>query len=136
MMLTAINTQFDELDEFTTFRAGLDAYLKVLSTVFAQASSTKSALIELHASILRHARSDLAPKEHLAAAAVLFGLTRAVQQARRAVPDSAVFNTVAYIVQATRTRIYQAEHGEHLELARSWMAHVYLVGDVEGSGPR
>ncbi|QRP46044.1 hypothetical protein [Amycolatopsis sp. FDAARGOS 1241] len=136
MMLTAINNKFDDLDEFTTFRSGLDAYLKAVSTVFDQAPTTQEGLIELHASILRHACNGPAPKEHLAAAAVVFGLTRAVQQARRVVPGYAVRNTVAYTVAATRHRVYEAEHAELLELARSWMAHAYLVGEVECGGPR
>ncbi|MFI5606878.1 hypothetical protein [Amycolatopsis sp. NPDC051903] len=136
MMLATINNKFDDLDEFTTFRVGLDAYLNAVSTVLGQAPTIKSGLIELHASILRHACNGLAPKEHLAAAAVLFGLTQAVRQGRHDVPSYAVRNTVAYLVQATRSPVYETNSSQYLELARSWMAHAYLAAGVEGGDPR
>jgi hypothetical protein len=82
MMFTTITAKFAELDAETTFRYYPDAYLKVLSSLLAQAPTTASALIELH------------------------GIGDGV------------------------------EHGEHLEMARSWMAHAYLAAGLEGGDPR
>ncbi|QRP45779.1 hypothetical protein [Amycolatopsis sp. FDAARGOS 1241] len=136
MMFATINWKFDELDECHTFAADQDLYLTVLRGLFDQAPSTVAALVELHASILRHAEHDLDPDGYLAAVAVLFGLVRAVRQARREIPGEVVLTTVAYLVQAARLRRYRLDYSGHLELARSWLAHAFLVGDVEGGDPR
>lgn len=100
--------------------------------------SGKAALTELHATMLRLATNcDVAyvPEDMTVPAAVLFGLTRAVQQGSpahgRTVTVETALRCVAHVLAAVHTPAHQPNRSRHLDMARSWMAQAYLDAGVE-----
>ncbi|RJQ92378.1 hypothetical protein [Amycolatopsis panacis] len=115
----------------------VDADVRELQPWLNGFSSNESAVIELHATMLRLATTRVVnvPKNMTVPAAVLFGLIRAIQHgavARREVPAEVVLRCVAHVLAAVHSPTYLPDHSRHLDMARSWMAQACLHAGVEG----
>jgi hypothetical protein len=107
-----------------------------LRPLFAEFATFELALLELHASMLRHASRQSSPEEFTDPAAIVVGLVRAIQQARQAVPDEVVLTTVAHAMCGAVTAGWDPGRSRHLNLARSWLAHADLIAGAEGGDVR
>ncbi|GAA3537263.1 hypothetical protein GCM10022222_21200 [Amycolatopsis ultiminotia] len=152
-MNTAIYADTETLvQEFRQHEMGSDGYtvdfrgmrveadVSELKPWLAGFGSSESAVIELHATMLRFATSHLVnvPADMTVPAAVVFALARAIQHAaavRRAVPDAVVLPCVAHVLAAVHSPAYLPDRSRHLDMARSWVAQVHLLAGV-GDGAR
>ncbi|GAB3375702.1 hypothetical protein [Amycolatopsis echigonensis] len=125
----------DEIDGWSVGWRGMrvEADACELQSWLAGFDGAEAALVELHATMLRSATGDVTtvPERMTVPAAVLFGLTRAVQHGGRAVSDDVVLRCVAHVLAAVHSPNYGADHRRHLDMARSWMAQAYLLAGVE-----
>ncbi|KZB82757.1 hypothetical protein [Amycolatopsis regifaucium] len=112
--------------------------LRPLLAKYKNYETAEAAVIALHAVFLHRAALAFRPDKFAVPAAVLFGLGRALQPGYRTVPDEVVLNVIAHAIRAALAADDWQQHddGSHLELARSWMAHAYLVAGVESGGAR
>jgi hypothetical protein len=144
-----VTTFRDHVDTEYSFGRELNVEIDVreLAPWLADFASNEAALIELHSSMLRYARRVTnVPENMTTAAAVIFGLTRAVQHGTRqakdsygayaieTVPEDVVLACVAHVLAAVHSPTYLADHARHLDLARSWMAQAYLHAGVATAG--
>ena len=112
------------------------AEVEVLRPILADFASAEQALIELHASMLRHAARELVPEYFTAAAAIIFGLVRAIQHSTEQMPEEVVLTTVAHAMQSALLNGSDPSQSRHLDLARSWLAQAYLIAGTDGGDTR
>jgi hypothetical protein len=121
----------------------VDGDLRTLRPWLESFPGIETALTELHAAMLRKATQGMGIAEDFTpAAAVIFGLARAVQCGtkplggasipRRAEIEDAVLRCVAHALAAITGDSFDPDRDRHLEMSRSWMAQAYLLVGVEG----
>ncbi|WP_340686363.1 hypothetical protein LCL61_08740 [Amycolatopsis coloradensis] len=120
-------------------RTMIDEEVELLRPLFAKYDTNEDAVIALHAVFLHKAAMISCPDDFAVPAAVLFGLGRALRPECRVVPADVVLNVLAHTIRAALAAADARDTVDarrHLELARSWMAHAYLVAGVESGGAR
>ncbi|MEV0065386.1 hypothetical protein [Amycolatopsis sp. NPDC050768] len=112
-----------------------DGALAYLTRWLDSVSDQEDALIEMHAAIVRRAQAGWRDQlDHVSeVAAVVFGLTRAVQHSRTPMPADVLLNLLTHALCSLWLDWMCSDRKDHLQMARNWMAQAYLVAGVQES---